>query len=363
MLNISNALIFFCGGLALITGVAQLVVKQRSLQNYLLAAFLACIASFQIRVGFLLNGSMETHPGLSLFNISFTYAIGPLLYCYYKAVLKSWTKTSGIILPHLLIPVILIISELIIFASTPLEIRRYIIHNLFENKPDAIIISVRIVFTLTGLSIICYQTVVLKDLLNLYKLRELKGIHLSIFFMVAFSMICPVLFIIGFLRGNREFLQIGISMFCLLEIIMYFMAHRYPEFLDIIKKEIHKKRYEKTRLHDLDADAINNRLLELMEEDNLYADEDISLGRLSEHLKLTPHQLSEFLNRYRDVSFYTFITTYRIEEAKKLLLEDTDLTILQIAYSVGFNSKSAFNSAFLKLTGTTPQKFRKSKIS
>lgn len=343
------------------SGIAQLVVRQRSEQNYVLAAMLVCIAWVQIRVGLLFTGQMENIPGLFLINYSSIYIIGPLLYYYYKAFLNSQWKSYRSIWPHFLIPAILIILEMIMIPLIPSGTRSYIIHSLFQYRSDPFLVYIHIGFAAAGLSVISYQAFVLKDLVGLYGFRELKGIQLSFFIIIALGMICPIFFMIGLITQSMEYLRIGIFTFCLLELFTYFTAHRQPEFLNIIKKEIHKKRYERTQLHDLDADVINARLLELMEEDKMYEDENISLGYLSEQLKITPHQLSEFLNRYRNVSFYTFVTTYRIEEARKLLSEDTDLTILQIAYNVGFNSKSAFNSAFKKFTGTTPQSFRNSK--
>ena len=48
----------------------------------------------------------------------------------------------------------------------------------------------------------------------------------------------------------------------------------------------------------------------------------------------------------------------RIVAAQKLLLE-SELTVLDIAMQVGFNSKSAFYSAFKKHTQLTPSEFKK----
>jgi AraC-like DNA-binding protein len=56
-----------------------------------------------------------------------------------------------------------------------------------------------------------------------------------------------------------------------------------------------------------------------------------------------------------EVNFNSFMKKYRIDEAKALLSGNVNLSILQTAYSVGFNSKSAFNAAFQKFTGTTLQ--------
>jgi len=60
-------------------------------------------------------------------------------------------------------------------------------------------------------------------------------------------------------------------------------------------------------------------------------------------------------------NFYDFINRYRILEAKQLLTnpKDPKITVLEVLYEVGFNSKSSFNTLFKKYTGLTPTEFRK----
>jgi AraC-like DNA-binding protein len=48
-----------------------------------------------------------------------------------------------------------------------------------------------------------------------------------------------------------------------------------------------------------------------------------------------------------------------MEEAKKMLTEEPDRSIMSVCYGVGFNSKSAFYKAFMKSTEMTPFKYRK----
>ena len=70
----------------------------------------------------------------------------------------------------------------------------------------------------------------------------------------------------------------------------------------------------------------------------------------------------ESKNPYRQSSweFFDYINEYRINDAKTLLKEQTDLTVLEILYKIGFNSKSSFYTAFKKETQQTPTKYRKS---
>ena len=59
--------------------------------------------------------------------------------------------------------------------------------------------------------------------------------------------------------------------------------------------------------------------------------------------------------------FFDFVNEYRIKKAMEMLSDTNkkDLTVLEILYKVGFNSKSSFNTAFKKHAGKTPTQFRK----
>ena len=81
------------------------------------------------------------------------------------------------------------------------------------------------------------------------------------------------------------------------------------------------------------------------------------------HLNLDPKNRLAIPARYREIlqqNFFDFINRYRIEEATRLLTnpEDKKITILEVLYKVGFNSKSSFNTLFKKYTGITPTEFR-----
>ncbi|MBC7569159.1 MAG: helix-turn-helix domain-containing protein [Spirosoma sp.] len=91
----------------------------------------------------------------------------------------------------------------------------------------------------------------------------------------------------------------------------------------------------------------------------LYTNPQLSLNELATKLKMPPHTLSRVINDGFGVNFFDFINTYRIEEFKRRA-EDPhykQYTLLGIAYEVGFNSKSAFNRSFKKITGNTPREY------
>lgn len=98
-----------------------------------------------------------------------------------------------------------------------------------------------------------------------------------------------------------------------------------------------------------------------MVENEPYLDSSLTIQDLAEQLKMPVKDLSALINLYMNKHFFDFINEYRIEKAKEILKDSSqkDLTILEILYEVGFNSKSSFSTSFKKYTGTTPTDFRK----
>ncbi len=126
-----------------------------------------------------------------------------------------------------------------------------------------------------------------------------------------------------------------------------------------------KTKKEKTpgrsQLSGIDTGSLEETIQRMMKEVKIYRHDTLTLHILAEELDITSHQLSEFLNRYRQQNFNNFINSYRITEAKEILLNEPKASIISIAYRVGFNSPSTFYDAFKKETGTRPGEFRKIK--
>ncbi len=132
------------------------------------------------------------------------------------------------------------------------------------------------------------------------------------------------------------------------------------------RKRIRKKaeKYKTSALDTERAEEILFKLLALMEKEKVYLDADLTLKKLSERLMIHYNHLSRIINEKLQHSFNDFVNKYRIEEARKKLLDPVEgkKTVLEIAYDTGFYSKSVFNTAFKKFTGMTPSQFRKKRL-
>jgi AraC-like DNA-binding protein len=121
------------------------------------------------------------------------------------------------------------------------------------------------------------------------------------------------------------------------------------------------RRYEKSTLTLERADTYLQRLRDLMNTEKPYLDGALTLQKLAKAVAISPHHLSQTINEQLNQNFIDFINAYRIEEARRMLADPAKkhYSILAVSEEVGFNSKSAFNTAFKKHANMTPSEFRK----
>ena len=83
----------------------------------------------------------------------------------------------------------------------------------------------------------------------------------------------------------------------------------------------------------------------------------LTLEDVSAYVHLHPSYFSTVFKNSTGLSFKEYLNKVRIEESKILLL-NTDFSIIDIAIAVGFEDQSYFSKVFKKYTGTTPKQFR-----
>jgi len=124
------------------------------------------------------------------------------------------------------------------------------------------------------------------------------------------------------------------------------------------KTQVNK--YAKSGLTRSQLLSHKQRLDQIMQSREEYLRPDLTLPRLAETVGCSVNNLSQVINSGFGTSFFDYLNRYRIEHARKLL-ENSDSqssAILTIAFTVGFNSNSAFYSAFKKYVGMTPAQYR-----
>lgn len=117
-------------------------------------------------------------------------------------------------------------------------------------------------------------------------------------------------------------------------------------------------KYARSPLDAALRDRIRRKLETALAGEEVYRDSLLSLRSLSAHLHEKAHYVSQVINQDLGTTFYELVNRHRIERAGRLLVEQPDRTVLEVALAVGFNSKSTFNLAFRRITGRTPSDYR-----
>ena len=90
-----------------------------------------------------------------------------------------------------------------------------------------------------------------------------------------------------------------------------------------------------------------------------YADEDLSIGRLCQHLHISTGYFSNIFKKETKTTFVNYLLGIRMEVAQELLTM-TDLKAFEIAEKVGFSDPNYFSFCFKKRFGQSPKEFRNS---
>ncbi|GAB1264172.1 hypothetical protein NBRC116492_09810 [Aurantivibrio infirmus] len=96
-----------------------------------------------------------------------------------------------------------------------------------------------------------------------------------------------------------------------------------------------------------------------MREEKPFLNSRLNINRLAELLSVSPRKLSKLINQAMNTNFYDYVNSYRVAEVETLFRTLNDVSLLDIAFQAGFQSKSAFNKNFLKHTGKTPTAYLK----
>lgn len=144
---------------------------------------------------------------------------------------------------------------------------------------------------------------------------------------------------------------------------IYPLEEKQRQELISMNENSNEEEVKRKLITDEELIKIKTHLESAMNSQRPYLDSELNLIKLAEILSVSTHHLSYVINTGFGKNFFQYVNEYRIEYAKKLLKDTgSKFSILGIAYESGFNSKTAFNTTFKKLTGQTPSEFKKNKF-
>jgi AraC-like DNA-binding protein len=169
---------------------------------------------------------------------------------------------------------------------------------------------------------------------------------------------------LGIVVAGKYFFWLDLAAMAILFATANFIIYnglRLPELFAGIEE---KPKYRDSPLTAEEKRRYSEKLSAYMVREKPYLNSSLSLNELAGAVALAPRHLSQVINEHFRQNFYDFVNSYRIEDAKQRLLDQSrNRNVLEILYEVGFNSKSAFNLAFKTHTGLTPTEYRKKTFS
>lgn len=319
------------------------------------------------------TGLVYSYPHLFRISLPSLFLFGPILYFYVKYQTDKSYKFNVESFYHFL-PFIVVIAYNFPFYIQSAEFKLYILKNyLGLNKryiEGGIISTLQLIHIFSYIfyikSLLKKHNAALKNSFSSLEKVNLSWINTTInLILFIFGLMFLFLLLIIFDFKVSEIHNVSIPIF--VAIFIYYLGYKGFTQTDIFAQtfdEPASKKYEKSTLTQDKADEHLQKLLKIMNSEKLFRDNEMNLQKLADKLDILPHHLSQIINEKLNQNFFDFINNYRIEEAKRLLIssDKTNYTILAIAEESGFNSKTAFNTAFKKFTNQTPSEFRKTNL-
>lgn len=342
--------------------------KEKRPSNRILAFFVLSYALFILPFFLTRTGALYVFPHLIGVSTPFYFTLGPLFYLYVLSL-----TTPGFILrkTHLLhfIPFGLSVLSWIPFYVHSAGTKMDMLTNDMIRSPAQtnFIRAARLIHLLVYL-------VLISGLIKRHK-RDIKETFSAIdrikLGWIGFLVLLLASDVVGYFiltvigAAHPELYAARKIVFGLWKVVVVFLIGykglTQPEIYSSQDSKEDAERYRSSKLTQVQADDYLKRITEYMESEKPYLENELTLSKLASQVDIGPRHLSQVINGRLNRNFFDFVNRYRIEEAKKLLvnLDKSQNSILDVAFDSGFNSKSSFNMIFKKYTTMTPSQFRK----
>lgn len=315
----------------------------------LLVSLFVAIGTIQLAWYLLLQGQLQAHPWLLYIHQPALFLIGPCLYSYSEMLSHHWNRP----------PAHLYLHSIPFFAVLLISLAQWLGHDKHE------------MVHLSGAMVACSAALgslyILPVIRRLWSARNpdvyIKVEMAVLTLLAAIGGVVALAALMGGLLDEPLFYYVYLSLITGLMVATYLLGIKYPELVHYLTETVQqteeKPKYERSTLGQLPVQSLIDRMQQVMEEEQLYQDENLNLSALASVLSISPHQLSELLNEKLGKNFSRYLKECRVARASMRLISEPDEPILDIGFAVGFSSSSAFYAAFREIEGMPPGQYRK----
>ncbi len=301
------------------------------LSNRMLAFLLLALAVRITKsvIGIVIPGTGKYAPVLGVAGM---VGIGPFLWLYLQSVLGRWGDWPRKQAVHFIVPVLFTLVFMVLPRSATYYFYQAAVAHMF-------------VYTLAS-SVLLFRQLPVSGLGK--PARQWMWM-----LTLAVAVIWTTFFIQLHLDSSRTYVLITTCAALTLYILSFWgMTHM---------RVFSKAGNAKTAPDETQFMALAERITRLFEAEKTYTDSGLNLNRLAERLDVPPYLLSKTINVVFQKSFPELLHDYRVAEAARRLLHPdfSHLSIEGIATESGFQSLSAFYTAFKKVHGVTPTEWKR----
>ena len=361
--------IFFGGFMSWTIALGMLLENEKKTYHYMFAGLMFSLGVLQLLDGLLVEGRFSEYSWLIFWHMPFMAWIGPLFFFTFKSANNDSFRfkpadylhfSFGIITIPLLVPLVAMdaATKLSFIMSPPHFAGGSIMFRLYSGLLIAAI-----------LNLVAYMLYFTRECFFMLDIRLIREKKVPPYFLTVILISFPmgILYFSGIVllilaeapqSYYYRIIQTLTALSFVLTLAIFIMEKKNINFFKILHDQIENRRYEISKIKNLDVALVLSKIKSLMEDEKVFFNEDITLNDLAREISIEPYQLSQIINENFNKNFNCFINEYRIEEAKRILLSDMDRTVISVAYAVGFNSTTVFYNWFTRLTGVSPKKFR-----
>ncbi|MCL6266894.1 helix-turn-helix domain-containing protein [Flagellimonas myxillae] len=334
--------------------------KENRFANRFLALTIICMClTF---TPYMLDPSIwHSHRWLAWLPFSLSYWIGPSFYFYVKTLTQPQARFTNKQLWHFSPIVLNYLHSIYHLIYSGNHHPYHWFHYTAELFESMAILSILFYMMLSLTIIKNYQRNLLENVSNLNKIDLAWAKRIIVVIVTSFGIILVFLAIVSGVRGMvfldrwNEFRN---AVLLLYACVLYWLGiHGYLQTQTLQLLPVFNTAQE---LPTEESTRVIQQLEEVMREEKLFKNPELSLTELSRNVGIPERTISEAINSKPNNNFFQFINGYRVKEVQEKLRDpkNSHLKIMSLAYDSGFNSKASFNRIFKTTTGMTPKEYK-----
>ena len=189
-------------------------------------------------------------------------------------------------------------------------------------------------------------------------------VYLALFLLMDYKMEVAAIYSLWYLLYFMYITANFISFMSSHKIVLEAVAHKALTGQNIKINIMEGRRVRRTKADELahkeDEFTRIERSLKKWVANKRYCELDKSRDDIAKELNTTKESLHHYFVTKKGMDFNTWRTELRIEEAKRMLIENMEFSINIIGELAGFSDRSNFHRQFVKLVGCSPRQWRES---